>query len=146
MVTPAKETTEAPSSEKNAITNNTESTKSDSKTSNKPATESTPDHADALQAAEFIKKKPQTIVVDVRTPDEFATGHIKGAINVDFKGADFEAEVKKLDPSKTYLIHCRSGGRSTSSLGTFSKLGFHHVIHLDGGMMGWGKEQLPIEK
>lgn len=104
------------------------------------------DHVSAVEAAELIKKDPAIIVIDVRTPDEYATGHIPNTINIDFKSPAFADEVKKLDPSKTYLVHCRSGGRSTSSLDTFKKLGFKHIIHLDGGMMDWGKEQLPVEK
>ncbi len=104
------------------------------------------DHVSAIQAAETLKQNADTLVIDVRTPDEYAVGHIKASINIDFKADSFADELKKLDPTKTYLVHCRSGGRSTSALDTFEKLGFHHVIHLDGGMMDWGKEQLPVEK
>ncbi len=104
------------------------------------------EHVTAIQAAEFIIKNPDTVILDVRTPSEFASGHIKGAINIDFKAATFTDDLQKLDPSKSYLVHCRSGGRSTSSLDTFKKLNFKHILHLDGGMMDWGKEQLPVEK
>ncbi len=104
------------------------------------------DHASALQAAELIKKDPSIVVLDVRTPNEYITGHIPDSINIDFTANNFVAEVTKLDPSKTYLVHCLKGGRSTSSLKTFSKLKFRHIIHLDGGMMDWSNEQLPVEK
>jgi len=104
------------------------------------------DHASAVKAAELMEKNPAIVVIDVRTPGEFATGHIKGSINIDFKADNFEEELNTLDKAKTYLVHCRSGGRSSSSLNIFSKLGFKHIIHLDGGMMDWGKEQLPVEK
>ncbi len=117
-----------------------------SKADKKPATQHKLEHVSAVQAAEHLKKNPTTVILDVRTPDEFSSGHIKGAINIDFKASSFAEELKKLDPTKTYLVHCRSGGRSTSSLGIFKKLKFHHILHLDGGMMDWGKEQLPIEK
>lgn len=115
-------------------------------TDKKPAAINEVQHVTAVQAAEYIKKNSDTIVLDVRTAGEFSGGHIKDAINVDFKSPSFADNLKKLDTSKTYLVHCRSGGRSTSALATFKKLGFQHLLHLDGGMMDWGKEQLPIEK
>jgi len=104
------------------------------------------DHVSAVEAAGLIKKDPGLLVIDLRTPSEYATGHIPNTINIDFKSPAFADELKKLDPAKPYLIHCRSGGRSASSLDTFKALGFKHIIHLDGGMMDWGKEQLPVEK
>ncbi len=112
----------------------------------KASSETKIDHASAVQAAELMKKDSAIVVLDIRTPEEYGTGHIPKSINIDFKSDNFAAELKKLDSSKTYLVHCRSGGRSTSSLKTFKKLGFTHIIHLDGGMMDWGKEQLPVEK
>ncbi|MCF6313971.1 MAG: rhodanese-like domain-containing protein [Verrucomicrobiales bacterium] len=112
----------------------------------KPAASNEVKHVNAVQAAEYIKNNPATIVIDVRGADEFSNGHIKGAINVDFRSPSFADDLKKLDTSKTYLIHCQAGGRSSSALKIFKKLGFQHLLHLDGGMMDWGKEQLPIEK
>lgn len=118
----------------------------ESKADKKPAAQLKVKHVSAVQAAEYIKKNPDTVVLDVRSPAEFANGHIKGSINIDFKAASFADDLKKLDRTKTYLVHCQAGGRSTSSLDTFKKLGFQQILHLDGGMMDWGKEQLPIEK
>ena len=93
-----------------------------------------------------MEKDNEIVVLDIRTPEEYGTGHIPKSVNINFKSDSFADELKKLDPNKTYLVHCRSGGRSTSSLKVFSNLKFHHIIHLDGGMMDWGKEQLPVEK
>ncbi|HHL42503.1 MAG TPA: rhodanese-like domain-containing protein [Hellea balneolensis] len=101
------------------------------------------DHVNAQQAADIIKKQDGIVVLDVRTPGEFASGHIDGAVNVDFKNRNFENELSKFDKNQTYLIHCRSGGRSTASLKSFKKLGFKHIIHMDGGMIGWNKANLP---
>ena len=86
------------------------------------------------------------VVLDVRTPDEFKAGHIRGAKLVDFRSADFAKKLGELDRSKTYLVHCASGGRSTSSLETFQKLGFKSVVHLDGGFNAWKREGKPVEK
>ena len=80
-----------------------------------------------------------TYLLDVRTPEEFAAGKIEGATNIDFRADDFATKLGKLDKTKTYLVHCRSGGRSTESLKAFKELGFTSVIHLDGGMIAWEK-------
>ena len=65
---------------------------------------------------------------------------------IDFKAPDFESNLAELDRDQPYLIHCRSGGRSTSSLPVFEKLGFNHVIHLDGGFNAWQEAGNPVVK
>ena len=104
------------------------------------------EHVDAKAAAALLKKSDKVKVLDVRTPDEFKEGLIKGAELADFKGDDFEGALKKLDKSVPYLVHCRSGGRSTSALETLKKLGFQHIYHLDGGMNAWSEAGNPVEK
>ena len=103
-------------------------------------------HVDANKALETMRARPDLVVIDVRTPGEFAAGHIDGAINIDFKNANFSTEIAKLDGSQDYLIHCRSGGRSTRSLTAFKNEGFSHIIHMDGGILGWNKAELPTVK
>ena len=80
------------------------------------------------------------IVIDVRTPKEFSEGHIKGAKNIDIKADDFHAQITKLDKSKTYLIHCRSGVRSAKALHFFKKLGFTNLYHMHDGFLKWKSE------
>ncbi|MCB1231177.1 MAG: rhodanese-like domain-containing protein [Verrucomicrobiae bacterium] len=104
------------------------------------------DHVDAKGAAEALASADPPTVIDVRTPEEFAEGHIEGATMIDFKAADFESKLSKLDRDKTYLIHCRSGKRSTACLPTFEKLGFQHVLHLDGGFNAWQEAGEPVAK
>ncbi len=108
-------------------------------------------HVDASTAAKILAesaKAPEkpVIVIDVRTPEEFSGGHIKGAKNVDLASPDFKKELAKLDPAKTYLVHCAVGGRSTRSLSVLSELGFKSIIHLDGGLNTWKEAGLPLEK
>jgi len=93
----------------------------------------------AAQSAELIKKHPEFIVIDVRTAKEFAEGSTPNAKNIDVKSTDFETNISKLDKNKTYIVHCKSGGRSTRSLATFKKLGFKHIYHMDGGYLAWQK-------
>lgn len=108
-------------------------------------------HVEAAEAAKEIdaaaKDPAKAItVLDVRTPEEFAEGHLKGAKNLDSNESDFHKQLAGLDRSKTYLVHCAAGGRSTRSLKVLEKLGFKSVVHLDGGYNGWKKAGLPVEK
>lgn len=100
-------------------------------------------HVSAAEAHELTKNQPELVVLDIRTPDEFNSGHIKGAVNIDFKASSFATELQALDPAKNYLVHCHSGGRSTSSLKTFKNLNFTNITHLDGGIKAWNKAELP---
>jgi len=102
-------------------------------------------HATPADAETLIKAK-KVVVIDVRTPDEFKGGHIAGAKNIDFQGADFATTLGQLDRKQTYLVHCAAGGRSTRSLKQFKELGFKSVVHLDGGISAWQKAGKPVEK
>jgi rhodanese-related sulfurtransferase len=108
-----------------------------------PAT--TIQHVDPKQAQKLIEDK-KVVVLDIRTPGEFSTGRIAGAKNIDFQAADFEQRIEGLDKSKSYLVHCASGGRSSHSLLLFKKHQFQSVYHLDGGIKAWQKAGLPVEK
>ena len=88
----------------------------------------------------------RVIVLDIRTPGEFKAGHIAGATNLNFNAADFARKLDHFDKEKSYLVHCASGRRSTTSLGIFKKLKFKSIIHLDGGIKAWEKAGNPVEK
>jgi len=94
----------------------------------------------ASEAAKILKNNPEAVVLDIRTPKEYAEGHIPDAINIDYKADSFQSELEKLDRDTTYLMHCRSGRRSANSLEIFEKLGFRHVIHMDDGILGWQED------
>jgi rhodanese-related sulfurtransferase len=72
-------------------------------------------------------------IIDVRTADEFAQGHIEKSTNIDFYQSDFEAKISSLDRSGIYLIYCRTGGRSTKALEIFKNNQFKEVYNLLGG-------------
>ena len=106
-------------------------------------------HVDARQAAKLLSgpdKKNSPIIIDIRTSDEFREGHLKGARQIDFLEEGFAEKVRKLDRSRPYLIHCRSGGRSSRSLALWKKMKFKKVYHLDGGILAWEKAGLPVVK
>ena len=71
-----------------------------------------------------------TIIIDVRTPAEYAEGHVDGAINLDLEGGVFEAEYSKLDPSKSYIVYCRSGRRSGVAASILKDNGFVDIVDL----------------
>jgi len=102
-------------------------------------------HVQALEAAKLVEKGGVT-VLDLRTPKEFAASHIPGATNIDCQADSFAALLEKLDPERPYLIYCGVGRRSTNSLPQFEKLGFKHLIHLDGGLKGWESAKQPVTK
>jgi len=83
------------------------------------------------------------VVLDVRTPGEFAQGHLQGAVLVDYLSPGFRGEMAGLDKTKTYLVYCRTGNRSVSAMGILSELGFHSTYHLEGGITRWLQEGLP---
>jgi len=82
-------------------------------------------------AAASIEVTAETVILDVRTPAEFASGHLDGAINIDVQAADFEARVSELDPNADYVVYCRSGNRSAAAIDRMADLGFTSLV--DGG-------------
>ncbi len=99
-----------------------------------------------LNVSEFSQKitEPDVIILDVRTPEEFASGHIEGALNIDFNGGDFANEITRLNPSENYAIYCRSGSRSGQAASIMHKAGFHEVSNLNGGVIDWTNAGLPL--
>lgn len=92
-----------------------------------------------LDAAGFASaaKRPGTVIIDVRTPAEFAEGHLAGAVNMDVQAADFTAKLAELDPTSTYAVYCRSGNRSAAALSQMAAVGFTNIYHLGGGIGAW---------
>ena len=108
-------------------------------TSAGPTAASAPATAATLGAEEFAAalKRPDTVLLDVRTAEEYASGHLPGALNVDVNSPDFAELVGALDPAKTYALYCRSGNRSGVAMQAMQQLGFTHVYHLGGGIGAW---------
>lgn len=92
---------------------------------------------DSLSAVDFekaLRKNIDAVLVDVRTEEEYQSGHIPGAINVDYETSDFKQHVQALDRTKTYYLYCRSGRRSAAAKDIFQSLGFTHVFDLQSGI------------
>lgn len=86
----------------------------------------------------MAEQKP--IVLDVRTPEEYVTGHLQGARNIDFRAGDFVEKIQALDKNVPYAIYCRTGNRSGQALETMRSLGFTSVVNLSGGIVAWGTD------
>jgi len=92
------------------------------------------------------QNNPDFVIIDVRTQEEFVGEHIENAINIDFYSPTFQDELDSLDKNKTYLIYCRSGGRSGNTLDIMAGLNFKEVYNILGGMIAWDAEGLPTVK
>jgi thioredoxin len=83
-------------------------------------------------------------LIDVRTPSEYAEGHLQGANNININNPDFIAQISKLDKSKSVFVYCRSGGRSAMAAQKLQEMGFEKVYDLQGGITAWKNSQFPI--
>jgi thioredoxin 1 len=99
-----------------------------------------------IPAAEFLKQLAATrneYLLDVRTPGEYNEEHLNNAVNIDYNGADFEAQIKKLDKSRPVFVYCLSGGRSGSAVSVLSAAGFKEIYNMQGGIMQWRAAKFP---
>jgi rhodanese-related sulfurtransferase len=86
----------------------------------------------------------RVIVLDVRTPAEFAAGHVPGAVNLDVFCTDFEDALTGLDRQLTYIVHCKGGRRSAIAAARMADLGFVNVYDLPAGYEGWVDAGNPV--
>lgn len=80
---------------------------------------------------------PSVVVIDVRTPEEYATGHIPNSININVESADFDSQISTVDKNSSVAVYCHSGRRSAIAAGKMMELGFTQVHNLDGGISAW---------
>jgi thioredoxin 1 len=97
----------------------------------------------ATAFAEKIKELPSSIILDVRTPEEFASGHLANAQNTPLGSSAFDQQIASLDPSQPIFVYCLSGGRSSAAAGKLRAAGFKEVYEMEGGLMKWRSVNLP---
>ena len=90
--------------------------------------------------------KADFVIVDVRTPEEFAEGHLDGAVNLDVQARDFEKKLRVLDRKKSYLVYCRTGNRSRKATVAMEALGFRSIFHMNEGIVKWKQQNLPLTR
>jgi rhodanese-related sulfurtransferase len=93
----------------------------------------------SITVEEFEKKLSDgnAQLIDVRTPEEYNQGHLKGALNYNINSSEFENQLSKLDKNKPVLVYCLSGGRSGSAAEMMADKGFTEVYNMQGGIMKW---------
>lgn len=96
------------------------------------AAQDVPADAASTPAAAFLARPAEALVVDVRTPAEYASGHVAGAQNVDVNGGQFEASLDSVDRARPVYLYCRSGRRSAAAAETLTQMGFQTVINSGG--------------
>jgi rhodanese-related sulfurtransferase len=84
------------------------------------------------------------IILDIRTQEEFDSGHIQNSIMIDFYSDTFEIELDELDKNKSYLIYCRTGRRTGLTMAIMQDLGFIEVYNMLGGITQWIDKGYPI--
>lgn len=104
---------------------------------------SQPTNLTANTFAEKIKELSNETVLDVRTPEEFAKGHLNDAKNFNWKDTNFANRIEQLDKAKPVFVYCLSGARSAAAAKKMREMGFKEVYELDGGIMKWRAANLP---
>ena len=93
-----------------------------------------------------VKADTSAVILDVRTPVEYAEGHLEGTKQLDYLNTEaFEVGMKSLDKANTYYIYCRSGRRSHGACEKMKAQGFK-VFDMEGGYLNWTKQGLPVVK
>ena len=85
-------------------------------------------------------------LIDVRTPQEYSTGHLANSRMIDFKGKDFREKMARLDPDQPVMVYCAAGGRSTAAAALLEELGFPEIYELEGGINRWKEAGKVVEK
>ena len=85
-------------------------------------------------------------LIDVRTPEEYAAGHIAGSVNMNIYDDDFAAQFGKLDKNRPVLVYCAKGGRSADAAEQIAKAGYPQVFDLVGGFIAWKDAGKPVTK
>jgi len=86
------------------------------------------------------------IIIDVRTPEEYAGSHIENAMNVDYYSASFKDEINGFARDRIYLVYCRTGARSAGARDIMKELGFQKIYNMTGGITDWVAKGLPVVK
>jgi rhodanese-related sulfurtransferase len=101
-----------------------------------------PEEAAAIIVA--LRDDPEFVLLDIRTPAEVASGHLPGAVSIDFRSADFETEIDALDRESIYLIYCRTANRTGQAFVRMTEMGFTKIYDMQGGITLWAQLGYPV--
>lgn len=100
------------------------------------------EHFKILDSAQYeqIILQDEVTIIDVRTPAEYRSGHLKNAQNINIQSSDFKAKMEYFDKEKPIYIYCRSGARSANAGKILEEMGFTEIYDLKGGILSWEGE------
>jgi len=93
-----------------------------------------------ISPVELNKVNKEILLIDVRTPNEYASGHLENSVNIDYKADNFKDLISELDTDQEVYVYCKVGGRSGRSAKILKDMGFKKVYDLEGGILAWEKE------
>lgn len=99
----------------------------------------------SIEEFEEMKEEENTVILDVRSAEEFEAGHVPGAVNVPINADDFDQQLEALDKNRTYLVHCAKGIRSGRATGKM-RGSFKSLYDFPGGFEAWKAAGKPVEK
>jgi len=99
-----------------------------------------------VQEFSEIIKTEKGVLLDVRTPGEYSDGHLSNCTLIDFNSPDFPTKISALEKEENYFIYCRSGNRSMRAIQLMNQMGFKNMTNMDGGIIAWHQNGLPLEK
>ena len=110
--------------------------------------QSTPQSIQNVDAAlfEINSNKVNSIIIDVRTNEEFVSGHVYDATNIDYYSSDFKEKLDLVQKDVPILVYCRSGGRSSRAANIMQSLGFNEIYNLSGGIVTWKDSGFDVVK
>lgn len=104
-----------------------------------------PSEVGEISQDDLLSEPDSTLILDVRTPDEFASGHVPNAVNIPYDQlAERLVEIEDFQDSPV-VVYCESGGRADKATSVLVDAAFSKIRHLAGDMSGWRQRQLPIE-
>jgi rhodanese-related sulfurtransferase len=99
---------------------------------------------DVTEAYQWITSDPNFMILDLRTPEEYAQGHIAKSRLLNFYDSSFKTQLETMDRNQPYIIYCRSGARSGEAMKTMQEMGFRKVFNIKGGTLAWQAKGYPL--
>ncbi|MBS1516515.1 MAG: rhodanese-like domain-containing protein [Bacteroidetes bacterium] len=100
------------------------------------------------EAYDILKKDRNSddlVLLDVRSPREYNSGHLSGSRQINFIDRNFKDQLAELAKDKKYIVYCQSGGRSEVTVKYMKDMGFREAHNIEGGLSEWQSENLPLE-
>jgi len=95
---------------------------------------------------QLVSMKNDIVLIDVRTPEEYAAGHLENAVNINLYDDDFKSQLEAIDKSKAVAVYCKVGGRSAKAADIIKEIGFTEVYDLEGGILNWEEKGMKTVK